>query len=236
MENRRQEYRWRHASIFVGCAIIAAFATSILLTSVYAHTERRSGSAFEPGTVASQEVASKQLETSPHSGSAISRVSLRLAFQKDGKEVIFTVTQPEGKPIRIEYGGRSALIVPRIADSVSDNRIAVDVFRDAGLNLRIHHKFENLTPDISSFEIKKDDSELSVCDVRVKMTVVSITTQFSSSIAVPPARTVGYWLQDGGFATRYGSPECCVTCSGFTVCSECKVTGPCASCCVGSCC
>src|SRR6185295_3886151 len=110
MKNKPLEYGWRRAVIMIGVATFSFIGASALLLTVYAETEPQKNVADDPITL-----TNKKSGTVHSSGS---RVSLRLTFDTGA---VFTVTQFEGAPIRIERNGSTISMVPHV-DTINGNQ------------------------------------------------------------------------------------------------------------------
>ena len=219
MKNKPLEYGWRRAVIMIGVATFSFIGASALLLTVYAETEPQKNVADDPITL-----TNKKSGTVHSPGS---RVSLRLTFDTGA---VFTVTQFEGAPIRIERNGSTISMVPHV-DTINGNQVRVDIFKGLSMSPK-DVSIKNRIPDISAFEVGIEPSALPISDLgsRVEIAVVGIAYE----VRVPSEDK-----EISRFRPLFDPPgridECCLRCSEITVCG-CAVEGACGSCCSGSCC
>ena len=172
-------------------------------------------------------------------------VTLEVEFQGG---VFFTVTQEEGKAVKISNSNSTIEVVPTITD---DNQVSLAVFDSlADLSTKANGAkssvtiSELITPEnIASLNVRTDDWRPTYFNrgqwnfsIRLLQARPEPTTQ--SQVWGPSSNHDEFDEADtgGGEIGVVGrSGSCCVTCGGYTVCG-CSVSGICGSCCAGACC
>lgn len=206
--------RWAAAA----AAGFSALALSSVFVVVYAQQLSQKNSA--------PVVSSKHVGAVSSAGSSNSKVTLRLTFDNGA---IFTVTQYEGEMIRVERDGSAFGIATHI-DTGHSYQVTAKILKVLPVTAPVSIADEG-TVEISSVELGRKALELPVGELGVTAEVISITYDLGTSRE--RKRTSRVHIYDdliGG-----GDPQCCLTCSGVTVCG-CRVSGDCGSCCVGTCC
>lgn len=200
--------RWSTASrgVFSTLALLA-----VLSATVYAQHVTQKASSDSPV------VYSGRANTPPVSGS---KVTLKLSFSNGA---VFTVTQFEGAGIRVTANGSTTVISTHL-DAEHLNEIRATIFRVFSVEKRGTILGEGVS-EIGSLNIK-EGSDLTEYGLECKVEIVRIVIEST----VP---------EGGGVKLSrvhiMSQEECCLTCSGYTVCG-CAVSGPCGSCCCGWCC
>lgn len=217
---KKNQDRRRAAGIIAGPISLALVVSSALLMTVYAQ------SVSQQDPVAAVGIASKQLGTVPSSGSSRSKVTLQVTFE-DG--AVFKVTQYEGSLIRVERNGSRIGIIPHI-DTEHGNQVTATILEGFPIEVRDISVLERIAKT-SSFEIGRVASDLTRGGLGVKVAVIGIAYEDRTTNEGKKTSRLRL-LNDFG---RDGGPECCVTCSGNTICG-CSVEAPCGNCCVGACC
>lgn len=198
--------RWSTASRGVFSALALFF---VLSATVYAQHVTQKASSDSPV------VYSGRVNTPLVSDA---RVTMKLTFSNGA---VFTVTQFEGADIRVTGNGATTIISPRLETDQS-NGIRTTILRvSSGENnaapLREH------VSEIASLSIN-EEADLTRYGLECKVEVVRIVIEGESD------RT-----KLSRVHIMSSPAECCLTCSGYTVCG-CAVSGSCGSCCSGWCC
>lgn len=205
-----------HRRIIVNIVCSVAALSAIFVTA-YAQQTSQKGSRND------FVVSSKRSITAPSAGS---KVTLQLTFDTGA---VFRVTQFEGALIRIERNGTTIGLIANI-DTNHGNEVKADIYRGLPSGAR-DLSIKGRRPDISSFDIGREISDLPIADFGVKVAVLGIAYEVRSTGEGEEISQVRLF----GIPGELADSECCVTCSGIRVCG-CSVEAPCGGCCVGSCC
>jgi hypothetical protein len=206
--------RWAAAGMITfSAAVLSGLLATGLLATIYA---QESTSQFKSGQ--GLVVYSKSVRTVPESGS---KVTLRLIFDNGA---VFRVTQFEGAMIRIIRNGTTIGLAAHI-DVDHWNQVSAKVFNVVPVAMKDVDRGESIT-EMGSFDIGREASELPNGDLGVKVEVLGIAYEVGNTDENKKTSRVHLLNREG---------ECCVTCSGITVCGG-AVDAPCGSCCVGSFC
>lgn len=202
--------RWVTAGMITfSAAVLSAVLPTGLLTKIYAQEPTLSSA---KGIVTHSERA----RSTPESGS---KVTLKLTFDNGA---VFKVTQFEGAMIRIVRNNTTILLAAHI-DTDRWNQVSAKIYKVLPVAAKDLSQGESIA-EMSSFDISREASELPDGDLGVKVEVLDI------------AYAVGN-IDESKRTSRVHllNKECCVTCSGITVCGA-AVEADCGSCCVGSAC
>ena len=223
-ETKENQDRRRAAVIVTGFVLLVLLVSSALLATVYAQ------SISQKNPVDAVGVTSKQLGTVPSTGSSRSKVTLQLTFDTGA---VFRVTQFEGSLIRVERNGSTIGMIPHI-DNGHGNQVTATLFEGFPLDVRDVSLLERIAKT-SSFEIGREGLDLTTGGLGVKVAVIGIAYEVRTTGEGKKNSQLRLLSGPGGIDDGGGGPECCVTCSGATVCG-CSVEAPCGNCCVGLCC
>lgn len=133
----------------------------------------------------------------------------------------FQATQALGSVIRVEQNGSTIGIVPE----VDGDRVNARVF-----NFGFNAKGLTLGESLGSLQIGKEPKEFTKDQLGFQIRLTSITKQDQGK---EPKQTSS--IHRLRVDESDNNDECCLTCSGVTVCAG-SVTGACGSVCVGSLC
>jgi|SRR5437868_771792 len=142
-------------------------------------------------------------------------ITVNLEFE-DG--VQFQATQFTGDPIRVSRNGATVAVIPELTDG--------------HVMLRLHNatieanSALSLGDSLGSIQVGKEPAPFVQDGIKFQIRLLDVTIRKSDGNLSQAT------LGDIG---TFGDSQCCLTCSGTTVCG-CSVTGTCGSCCSGSCC
>lgn len=184
----------------------------MLSATVYAQHVTQKASSDSPV------VYSGRANTPPVSGS---KVTLKLSFSNGA---VFTVTQFEGAGIRVTANGSTTLISTHL-DKEHLNEIRATIRKVFSVENKGTVLGEGVS-EMGSLNIG-EGSDLTEYGLECKVEIVRIVIEST----VPD----GEATKLSRVHIMMNQEECCLTCSGVTICG-CAVTGPCGSCCSGWCC
>ncbi|MEK6303420.1 MAG: hypothetical protein AABO41_22145 [Acidobacteriota bacterium] len=200
--------------ITAGTITFSALLLAGLVSTIYAQKERSQADSAEDPVV-----SGKRLGTVPSSGS---KIMLRLTFDNGA---VFTVAHFEGGMTKIKRNGSTIGIAARI-NTEQWNQVTAKIFKVVPVEVQGKSLGESIA-EIGTVDIAREASELPNGEMGVKVEVIGIVYEVKVGEGRNESSRFRPLAGEGG--------ECCLTCSGITVC-DCYVAGSCGSCCVGACC